>query len=188
VQNAISDTEVALREQEVGMNFIHDKVGRIKEGKDGSDGLDGSTPTREELTNLISPLIPEAIAPKEETAEEHRDKLEELEGEERLDKDAIKGLEDMFEELNSKLNRVAEVRSGPNANAIQSDDLTSQLDGENRTFNVSRHRIPLALRGSQFPFEYRFTVDYTTANKTLILTDEVAPPESGQTLTFLSVK
>lgn len=65
---------VALREQEIGMNFIRDKVRNLKQAKPGKDG---------------SPDTPEAV----------RDKLEKLTGDERLDASAIRNLPEFTKEV-----------------------------------------------------------------------------------------
>lgn len=84
-----SSLDKALKEQADSLNFIRDKVRKIKEGIDGKDG---KTPTRQELIDLILPLIPEPVKALEETAEQTRDKLETLKDDERLDWKAVKGV------------------------------------------------------------------------------------------------
>jgi len=150
--------------------LLDEKIADIKDGEVGAKGDTG------ESGRDGSPDMGKSI----------RTKLELLRGEERLDVSAIDGLEERLKEIGKKGG--TRVVAGPNANAVQSTDLSSQCDGVNKQFTVPRHRIPLALRCSQFPFEYRLTVDYTTSNLILTLTDEVAGPEAGQSLTFLYVK
>jgi len=60
---------------------------------------DGHTPTNEELLDLIKPLIPIVKDGSPDKPEEIRDKLETLKDEDRLDKDAIKGLKELLEEI-----------------------------------------------------------------------------------------
>lgn len=74
---------------------------------------DGKTPTEEELTELISALLPEIseiaeqasdiatnnivkLIPEIPSVDEYRDQLELLQGDDRLDKSAIKGLENVL--------------------------------------------------------------------------------------------
>lgn len=64
------------------------------------------------------------------------------------------------------------------------DDLSSQCDGATKAFTVSSHSASFLLVGTQFPFIYRPTIDFTTSGTTLQLTDEVGAPEAGQTLLF----
>jgi hypothetical protein len=94
-----------LKEHGQEMKLINDKVSRIKEG------TNGHTPTRAELTALMEPLIPEAIAIDEialansiqadiekklpQYATAFRDALELLSGDDRLDINAIRGIEEL---------------------------------------------------------------------------------------------
>lgn len=127
-----------------------------------------------------------------DSAEEIRNKLESLEGENRLDKSVIKGLEEDIKSLKENINNISPRRGvgagGPNANAVQFADLTSQCNGSTKTFSVPRHRVALLLVGTQFPLIYRNITDFTTANVTLTLTAEVKAPTTGQSLIFLFVK
>src|SRR3990167_748936 len=115
-------------------------------------------------------------------SEEIRNKLESLQGEERLDKSAIKGLEEMVKE------RVVVRNGGPNANAVQFADLSSQCDGANKTFTTPKYRYALMLISTQFPVLYRPTVDFTLGNGQIILTDAVVAQASDQTFIFLYIK
>jgi hypothetical protein len=68
----------------------------------GIDYFDGKKPTDIEIENLIKPLIPKPIPGKDgspDTPFQVRDKLESLEGQERLQITAVNGLEDYFETI-----------------------------------------------------------------------------------------
>jgi hypothetical protein len=92
--------EKMMKEQADSLNFIRDKVRKIKEG---NDGVDGKTPTKEEITSLIIPLIPPVIQPKEETPIETRDKLESIKEEkEKLSISAISELRKELDELKAR--------------------------------------------------------------------------------------
>jgi len=70
-----------FKEQQDGLNFIKDKVGSLKDGKDADDKVI--------VKNVLSQM------PKIELkAETLRDKLENLRGDERIDISAIRGLEE----------------------------------------------------------------------------------------------
>lgn len=101
-----SEIRKALKEQSNGLNFIRDKVRKIKEGNDGKNGLDGKSPTQEELIALITPLIPKPIEPTEETPQETRDKLLKLKGEERLGTSAIKGLDEELKNMDTRFKNI----------------------------------------------------------------------------------
>lgn len=113
----VSRVDKALKEQSDGLNFIRDKVRKIKEGKDGEDGKDGRSPTNEELQALITPLIPPAVEPVLDTPEKIRDKLESLKGEDRLDASAIKNLEERLKRLEER--PVGSVGGGVSQIALQ---------------------------------------------------------------------
>lgn len=141
----------------------------------------------EKLSNIKAP---EPTPP--DSAEDIRNKLELLEGDERLDQSAIKGLKEDMAALKDVIGRVADragrVISPPN-NAVQFADLSSQCDGVTTKFTVPRHRFIVGLQSTQFPNIFRPGVDFTTANTTLsLVTSQVAAPQAGQTLMFLYVK
>lgn len=117
-------------------------------------------------------------------AETLRDKLEELEGDNRLDKKAIKGLEILDEgRLDSFVRgRIPTPRYAPRP---FEDDLSGDTDGSNKTFTLTKapdSDYPIDLRGSDFPYALRKTVDFTVAGKTLTLTSAVDAPSNGATL------
>ena len=71
------------------------------------------------------------------------------------------------------------------------DDLSSQCDGSNKTFTLTKKFISntVQLFSTQFPIVYRPVVDFTeNSDGTLTLTSEVGAPASGQTLVALYEK
>lgn len=176
------DIQKALREQENGMNFIRDKLRDIK------DGEDGGTPTKEELIALIEPLIPE------------REKIDLSEIEKNIKQKIEKNIKQKEEQLETRMQRLEEairkaaanqsgrIYAGPNANAVLVHDASSQCNGSEKTFTMPMARNILMVYCTQFPFFYRPTVDYTIGDRSITLTNEVAPPESGQSLFISYVK
>ncbi len=152
------------------MNMADMKVKSLKNGKDGMTGMRGLPGT------LIS-------------AGQVRDKLEQLKNDDRLDKSAIRGLDEMESKIEkaSKMERTR-IFAGPNANAVQVEDLTAQCNGSNKSFITPSYRIPLMLLGKQGPFVYSPTADYTLGNGKVTLTAAVDAPVTGQTLLFLYIK
>lgn len=180
----------------------------------GEPGEPGKNPTDEELRALIIPLIPAPIngldgkdADEEaiiegvlsrirlpeykeavlDTPEQLRDKLEILKDDNRLDKSAIKGLEDDIKALDEKISSVSMRRgggSGPNANAMQAHYFTG--DGT-KSYNVPRHRVALMLIGTEAPLMFKKTTDWTTANTTLTLNASLNDTV-GQEFVFLYLK
>jgi hypothetical protein len=91
----------ALKEQENGLNFIRDKVRKIKEGIDGKNGVDGLPGKDGKDGKDGSPDSPIEI----------RDKLETLEDDDRLDISAIKDLKKELEEI-KKINTTRQIFGG----------------------------------------------------------------------------
>jgi len=147
---------------------IDERMSTVKSGDDGK------TPTRDELVALMVPLVPKSP---------DLTKIKET---------IVKILED-HKKMKSAISKAAgnvsgKVVAGPNVNAVNFVDLSDQCNGSTKTFFVPTFRKVLALHGTQFPFLYRPTTDFTLGNKTLTLTDEVAPPESGQSLILTYIK
>jgi len=160
-KKVLSDARAAIDEK------VRQADVRIKNLKDGPQGPPGR-PGRDG-----SPDSPKDV----------RDKLLQLNGDERLPVSAIKGLDD-YEEVR---NRKPSIISGaaPGATTVQFTDLSSQLNGSRKTFTVPRRRF-IALFGTEFPVIYRPEIDYTgTGTYTLTLTSQVSAPASGQSLLLL---
>lgn len=140
-----------------------------------------------EKTEIIKekPIIKEvAIA---ENAEQMRDKIESLVGENRLDKSAIKGLDE-------ELKKISEKTSGPQYVAgrmgarVHYYDLTPQCNGVLKVFSVPLNFGILGVFSTEFPIIYRPQIDWTEGNKTLTLTAQVSAPATGQTLWLQYIK
>lgn len=136
-----------------------------EKGEPGKDGRDGSPDFSEDIRN----------------------KLELLDGDERLKIDAIK---DLREEL-TKLRKEASTKViGGGGTVIGRDfikdiDLSSQLDGVTKTFNLPAVWNIIAVYGSSFPHALRKTVDWTWTPTSITFTDEIdagSTLQSGQTL------
>ena len=124
------------------------------------------------------PSLPEEIK-----AEQVRDKLETLEGDERLDKKYIKGLD---EELTA-IRNLPRGGGGAPRRVFQPyrDDFSSLTDGSTKTFYLTRAPLDEAtvmVFGTDFPTILRPTIDFTIANKALTLTSAVPAPNTGATL------
>ncbi len=152
-------------------DLLNERIESIRNGKDGK------TPTREELLALMLPLLPK------------KEDLTDF-------KETVKTLREDHEKIKKAISKAARTGtrggadfvSGPNVNAVNFVDVSSQCDGDNKTFFVPTFRKVLALHGTQFPFLYRPTVDFTLGNKQFVLTDEVAPPAKGQSLIMTYIK
>ena len=153
----------ALNDQSDGMNFIRDKVRRIKnglDGKDGRNGIDG---------NNGSPDTPEQIA----------DKLETLDDESRL---KISAIDKLREELDELKNRPTGGGGSRKVVYTKRINLSSQCNGTLKEFTMPKDCIDvLAVYGTQFPITFD-EADFTFEGNVLTLTSEVSAPQTGQTL------
>ena len=82
-----------MKENTSTMNFLRDKVRSLKSGKDGEDGVSPS------ISDIVPAVLAQIPEDPEETPQETRDKLESLQGDERLDKTAVKGIEQIEEKI-----------------------------------------------------------------------------------------
>lgn len=161
------------------MEKVDQKLSTVKDGKDADE--------LSMVEKVIEGLeLPEYHEP--DTADEIRNKLEVLQGDDRLDKSAIKGLQEELEAIKTIAETKGGGHGGTAVNSVQYFDCSSQCDGSNKTFRVPNYRYAISLQGTQFPNTYRPFVDFTYGNKTITLTSEVGAPEAGQTLIFIYVK
>lgn len=123
----------AIKEQEDGMNYLRDKVRGLKDGQDADE---------ENIINeVIRRLSENEPEDKEETPEEIRNKLELLQGEERLDKSAINGLVEELEQIRQiKSSRGGGVSAIGVAQAFKfiahTEAPSGDIDGVNTTYTV----------------------------------------------------
>lgn len=145
--------------------------------------------------------VEEKILP-EETPEEIREKLESLKEEDRLPKEAVKGIEDIeddikrIEEEIEKLKRnkgggtVYVSGSSGGGRIVKSYDIFSQLNGVLKTFTLPAFYRIISVHASSFPWTFRETVDYTTdpSAMTITFTSEITAGSTlatGQTVTVV---
>jgi len=164
----------ALHEQQIGMNFINDKVSKLKNGLDADE------------TKIISKVLKEIPKQKDivlDTAEELRNKLESLTGEERLDWEAIRGLSEELDTL-----RASKLGGGGGFSKIALEIHildpylpTGDINGVNTDFVLKKIPNPdTSLKvylGGQLQ---SLTGDYTLSSKTITFTSKI--PQTGETL------
>lgn len=184
---------------------------RIPTPKDGKDGKDADIVDKKQIIKEILRQIPKPQNGKDATVN-----IDEIIGKLLtkipVPKDGQDGSVDTGEEIVSKVNKLP---LNPNvmidASHIKNlsypvllsaggkrikgrqvrDDLSSQCDGSNKTFTLTKKFISntVQLFSTQFPIVYRPVVDFTeNSNGTLTLTAEVGAPASGQTLVALYEK
>lgn len=142
-------------------------------------------PLVEELESLREALPPQL------TADWVRNLLEMLQGDERLEMSAINGLEEKLKELRT----IAERKSPPQAqqpimagaigrSLFRDIDLSAQLDGVTKTFQLPAIWNILSVSLSSFPNALRKNVDFTYTNRSITFTSEINAATSlaaGQT-------
>ena len=149
--------------------------------------LEDSIPEKADFAEIYDKIkeVESKVVPLEEIkAEEVRDKLENLEGDERLDKKAIKGLEDEIKQLRKEIGTKS---SGGVRRVYQPklDRFKDNCNGSNKTFYLSREPLAtdtIEVSGTDFPIILDPTVDFTVSGKTLTLTSAVPAPSLGATL------
>ena len=163
---------------------IENKLNSITNGKDA----DENKIIQSVLSQIQIPKIEEIEANLPKLGAEVRDGLELLKEDDRLDISAIKGIDELKTELKESGRTIVRGGGGPNANAVQYADLTSQCNGTLKTFVTPKYRTALMLISTQFPNIYRPVTDFTLGNGAITLTSEVSAPATSQTLIFLYVK
>ena len=143
---------------------------------DGQPGING-TPGKD---GIDAPVL---------SAEDIKNQLESLKDEKRLDKSAIKNLQEDLDKLKEMIRSVGLKGAGgggggPNANAVQVHYFTG--DGT-RSYYVPTHRNALLLIGTQGPIMFKRTIDWTTAKNTLTL-NAALNDSVGQEYVMLYVK
>ena len=154
---------------------LEDKINRkLTQIRDGKDGIDGNDADEEKIVKNILSKIPEPV---KETAKDIREKLESLKGEDRLDKEAIRGLEEELNALKEEL--VKEKRfvggGGGSVNArglIKALDISSSLDGITTTFNIQAVWKVIDIKLSSKPV-LRETIDWTWTPTSVTFTSEI---------------
>lgn len=154
---------------------IDAKVAGVRDGRDGEDGQDG--------------INGKDGSP--DTAEQVRDKIESLTGDDRIDISSIKGLEDYAEtaQLARQSPRIAAGRAIPRVFPI---DLSASLDGTTKTFALPTNFGILSVDSSSAPFgAFRPIIDYAQVGKNLVFTASVDAPSAlaaGQSLVITILK
>src|SRR3990167_7319512 len=156
-----------------------------KNGRDGEDGKDSKVPGPKGEKGERGEIGPMGIAGRDgkdstvpgpkgdkgdagkdgspDTADDIRNKLELLEGDDRLDIKAVKGADELERRLDTKISSVPAKMGGTGARQrVHIKDCTSQCDGSSKTFNVGgSHFGIIGVFGTQFPQTYRPVIDYT---------------------------
>ena len=158
----VTQISKALKEQENGMNFIYDKIRNLKSGKDADE------------TKIIQNVLAQIKLPKQkevilDTPEEIRNKLETLQNDERLDKNAVKGLEELIKELREAIEaRPLGGQGGVLNVGVRFETPTGTIDEVNTIFYVNKAPKYIVVDGVSY-FENNGYTRSGTAGRTLTL-------------------
>lgn len=197
----VKDSEVSLDkvlESIKGKDGIKGDKGDSVVGPQGPQGIQG--PKGESIMGQQGPMGPQGPAGEsiigpagkdaDETAitkkieedlpklgESIRDALELLEGDNRLDKSAIKGLDEEFRKLSTRMTQGVGGITGIGARDLVKDiDLSSQLNGVLTTFNIQAIWNVISVNLSSYPYgSLRKGIDYTWTPTSITFTSEIDP-------------
>lgn len=131
--------------------------------------------------------------PEEIKPEFIRDQLESIEvEEEKLKIEAIGFLRKELDELKAKISSISfggnTAFVGGGGRQVRSYDLSSQLDGVTKTFNLPAMYRIISVHSSSTPFTFRQTTDYTWTTTSITFTSEVNADttlNTGQSITII---
>lgn len=169
--------EKALKDQSVSLNFIRDKVRKIKEGKDGKDGKPGIDGKDGMNGKDGSPDKPKEI----------RDKLEGLDGKERLEIKAVNNLQEELDKLKDRIAKKQVLRGGGGLSKMAMDrhildpyTPTGTVDGSNTDFELTKTPNPAtSLMVWQNGIKQQLTTNYTVSGTTVTF---LIAPVTGETI------
>lgn len=151
------------------------------DGRDGKDGIDG----RDGRDGVDGKNGKDGKDGSPDMAEDIRNKLELLVGDERLDASAIKGLEQLIKKLTPK--RPEGVGAIISRGTVKVHDLSDDLDGSTKTFSLPAFWRIITVQSSSFPNAFRPDVDYTSDASAFTITftneiDAASTLAAGQTI------
>lgn len=174
----VKQLKKALDNQSVSLNFVKDKVSKLKSGDDGLDADEDIIVDK--VLSLIK--LPEQKEILFDTPKQFRDKV-------------VSIIEELIKEI---IRDVKNLQTRPvgggivGRDIIKEHDLSSSLNGTLKTFALPAFWRILEVTSSSFPTTFRKTVDYTTNELTMEITftsevDASTMLASGQSITILYV-
>lgn len=139
------------------------------------------TETKVEIPVVTNQIVEVAVA---DTPDKIRDKLESLTNDERLKIEAIKDLREELDELKKKIVKTGTVFQGGGIigrDLIKDIDISSQLDGVTKTFNIQAVWNIVSVHLSSFPHALRKTTDFTYTPTSITFTSEIDASRSLRT-------
>lgn len=170
------------------------RLARIRDGKDGRNGKDGKQGPKgdkgEPGETIIGPQGKTGRDGKDgkdgspDTADDIRNKLELLNGDDRLKIEAIR---DLREELDALKRTNTYHTFAVQRGQLRAYDLSDQLDGVTSTFNLPAFWRIISVQSTSTPVVFRPTIDYTAnaSVPSITFTTQIDPATtlaSGQTL------
>ena len=185
--------KIVLKVEENQIKKIDKKLNEVRDGEDGYtprkgiDYFDGKLGDKGETgppgESIVGPPGEPGKDGSPDTSEDIRNKLELLEDDERLKIDAIKDLREELDEL--KRLRGGKMMGVPYSAAtgggiVKAHDLSANLDGTTKTFNLPAFWRVISVHLSSFPNILRPTIYFTTdaSLMQLTFTDEIDAPTS----------
>lgn len=183
ISEAINNLESKISEVSAKVETVKNSIPELPPTVDLSDIWEKLNSIVIPDTNIVKTEIEQSLP---NFGQVYRDALEGLEGDERLDKSAIKGLEDEIKKLREELRAIprgGKIGGMKKITSVRPANLTSQVDGVTKTFTMPADTLKvLGVWGTQFPVNFSEGTDWTFSGRTLTLTSAVNAPESGQTL------
>ena len=152
------------------MRGVDERVAKIKDGYtpkkgkdffDGKPGIDGHKLTPEEVVDKVN------------------------QSEELIKPEQIEGLPELLNKVEIATKQEARrVISGPSANSVLTENITSQCDGSNRTFQVPKFRTAHFVISHQAPFLFVPGVHFTQGNGQIIMDNSVEAFKTDQATVF----
>ena len=121
-----------------------------------------------------------------DSPEQVRDKLEILQGDERLDVSAIKGIDDKIAILEKRISSIKIPQMGmKKIQYVKRVNLTSQVDGIVTSFTLPKDTVAvISVASTQFPMTFD-AADFTLTGNRLVLSSSLGTIQAGQTLVAL---
>lgn len=142
----------------------------IAQLRNGEDGKDSTVPgpkgdKGDPGESITGPRGPKGNDGSPDTPKQIRDKLETLKGDERLDRSAIKGLDDELKRIDSKSNTSFAISRGQ----VKAYDLSASLNGVTKTFALPAFWLIIDVKLSSAPV-LRPTTDFTSDGNAMTIT------------------
>src|SRR3990167_9343023 len=188
------DTIKAISKGDKGDSIVGPQGKRGDKGESGKNGKDGHTPIAgidfsfpkdgKDGESIVGPAGKDGKDGSPDMAEDIRNKLELLDGDERLKIEAIKDLSDILDELKKRPRAVfgggGLNKSALDAHFVDNETLTGTLDGANAIFTINNTPSPqTSLKIYRGGALQKLTDDYTISGTTITF---LVAPQIGEVL------